>query len=164
MLSHQLILHFFTVDSDASVGAYDGARCATDAVVGVDSLDVRVSRYIDLLVSKCDDAFVASFNAEGAAFASVCVYQDLTFDFTHNNLFFTFREAGMLLRVVVVLVIEVEDVVEHLLGLYCWTFRVECDGLEVVVQRHLPVALASVFVAFPVVFLSSHLFLFHHYW
>lgn len=47
--------------------------------------------------------------------------------------------------------IEIEDVVEHLLGLDGGAFGVEGDGFEVAVQRLLPVASPTVLVALLVV-------------
>ena len=43
--------------------------------------------------------------------------------------------------------IEIEDIVEHLLGLDGRTVGVEGDGFKVAVQRLLPVAFPAVFIA-----------------
>ncbi len=55
--------------------------------------------------------------------------------------------------------IKVENVVEHLLSLHSRTLRVELDGLDVVVDSHLPVASLPILVSFFIVFLCSHYYL-----
>ena len=49
----------------------------------MNGFNVGIARYIYLLGRKRYDILGTSLNAQGASFASVRVYQDLTFDFTH---------------------------------------------------------------------------------
>ena len=62
----------------------------------------------------------------------------------------------LLLRIIAILVIEIQYIVEHLLCLDGWRLRVEGDGFEVVVYCHLPVAFFPVAVAEFVVFVCCH--------
>ena len=54
--------------------------------------------------------------------------------------------------------IETEYVVKHLLGVHGRTVGIEGDGLQVIVDGHLPVALLPVFITQFVIFLCSHWF------
>ena len=56
-----------------------------------------------------------------------------------------------MLRVVRILVIEIQDVVEHFLGFDGRAFGVERDGFHIAVQRLLPVAPTTMLVALLVI-------------
>ena len=57
----------------------------------------------------------------------------------------------MRLGVVRILVIEIQNVVEHFLGFDGRAFGVECDGFHIAVQRLLPVAPTTMLVALLVI-------------
>ena len=78
-----------------------------------------------------------SHNTQVAAFATLGVYYDCSFDFCHNLRF---------LLIVHILVIEVQNIHYHVIGLPGGAVRIEVDGIAVVVQRLLPVALFAVCV------------------
>ena len=52
--------------------------------------------------------------------------------------------------------IEVQNVVDHLLGFHGWRLGVELDGFQVAVDGVFPVALLAIFVTFLIPFLGSH--------
>ena len=131
-----------SIDRYAGVWTYRGTRCTSVAGIFQHLLGKIVAFGIHLL-AQTDDVQGAGHGTEVATFATLRIHHNCSFDFSHNA-FFCFCESLLIIHLFIV---KVEDINHHPTCLGCGRMGVEVDGLLIVVEGLLPVALLAVDIA-----------------
>ncbi len=72
------------VNFDAGVGAYQRARCASDAGIGIGGIRKMVAAVVNLFGLECKNIAWTRHHTEVAALATLLLYGDGTVNFSHK--------------------------------------------------------------------------------